>query len=444
MTRSLHDSRRAVALIVVLLAMSVAVTVLAGLQAVSFRQAASGRETAARFRAYWAARAGVEATLARLEQSLDAGESGAGYAELDAMLSAASGELDGASWSITHDALRETRDGPADPHSKINVNLMSADDLMLLSGMSEDVADAILDWIDEDDSPRPLGAEEGYYSQLASPYAPRNGPVTSLRELELAAGVTPEDVRGEDWNLNGRLDPNEDDGDETHPPDNADGVLDAGWSAIITASSVEPALDGGESAGGGQLRVDLLEAETEELVSRISSLDVGQATVILDYGSREGSRVEDLISTSLQQIAQQSSGLPATVRNLNDQQLRELLASCTVDDPTGPPRPGRINLNTVRRETLDYVSALPAALADALLVARDASPTGFESLMDLLEVPAMSRQRLTRLSSIIGVEPGAYVISSLGRDNATGTEAEVVVKVLRSSLPVPIVEVRTP
>ena len=37
----------------------------------------------------------------------------------------------------------------------------------------------------------------------------------------------PEFVRGEDWNLNGRLDPNEDDGDISYPPDNSDGKLDA-------------------------------------------------------------------------------------------------------------------------------------------------------------------------------------------------------------------------
>ena len=37
---------------------------------------------------------------------------------------------------------------------------------MGLPGMTEDVADAILDWLDTDDEPRELGAEIEYYSGL--------------------------------------------------------------------------------------------------------------------------------------------------------------------------------------------------------------------------------------------------------------------------------------
>ena len=40
--------------------------------------------------------------------------------------------------------------------------------LMALPGMTEDVADAILDWLDADDEPRELGAEIDYYSGLSA------------------------------------------------------------------------------------------------------------------------------------------------------------------------------------------------------------------------------------------------------------------------------------
>lgn len=434
------NARRGAALLVVLLALAVAATVLSGLQAISFRQAASGRETVARLRSYWAARAGVEATLARLERSLDAGAAGTAFAEADDMNAVATGEVDGGTWSIAHDALREERDGPADPHAKINVNLMSQDDLMLLEGMTEDVAQAILDWIDDDDSPQPLGAESGYYSSLPSPYEPRNAPILSLFELELVAGVTPEDLRGEDWNLNGRLDPNEDDGDVSWPPDNGDGLLDAGWSANITAASAEPGI---ADSGGGERRLYLLDATTEELVSRVPTIDVGQATVILDYASRSGAFLEDLVSTTLSQIAQSSPGLPPTVRNLTNDQLSDLLGACTLWDPDGAPQPGRVNLNTVRRETLDYIASLNAGLADALLVARDGNASGFTSVVDLLEVPAMTPNRVAQLARILGVEPGAYVITSRGRDAASGVETTISVTVERRGLPAPLTEVRT-
>ena len=41
--------------------------------------------------------------------------------------------------------------------------------LLTLPGMTEDVADAILDWLDEDEEVRPFGAEAEYYSTLPTP-----------------------------------------------------------------------------------------------------------------------------------------------------------------------------------------------------------------------------------------------------------------------------------
>lgn len=436
--RAVH--RRGVALLVVLLALSIAVTVVAGLQAVSYRQAASAREVVARYRAHWAARAGVEETLARLERSLDAGAPPTAYSDADEMAAVATGEVQDATWSIASDLLGEERAGPEDPHSKININLMSRDDLLLLPRMTEDVADAILDWIDADDEPQPLGAEEGYYSTLPSPYAPRNGPMQSLFELELVAGVTREDIRGEDWNLNGRLDPDENDGDLSYPPDNADGALDAGWSAHITASSVEPTLS---AAGGGESRLDAVTTTTEDLISRVPTIDPAQAQVILAQLSQPGAYLEDLVNTPLSQIAQSFAGLPTSVRNLTNDQLRDLFAAATIWQPGGVPQPGRVNVNTVPRETLDYISALPAGLSDALIAARDGNASGFTSVIDLLNVPAMTPRRVAQLSRILCVEPGAYVIVSRGRDTASGVEVTLRAVVHKSTLPAPLTGVRT-
>lgn len=431
--------RRGMALLVVLFALAVATLVVVGLQATAFRQAAAGRETVARVRAYWAARAGLESMLARLERNMDAGSTGSAFTDLDDMDAVAYGSIEGASWSIVHDEAGEERDGPADGHAKININRMSREDLMTLDGMTDEMADSILDWIDEDDSPNALGAEEGYYSQLPSPYPPRNGFIRSIQELELVAGVTPDLLRGEDWNLNGRLDANEDDGDASLPSDNADGVLDPGWSEFITAASLEP---GVSSDAGAEPKLDLKEAATEELLARISRLDAGQALVILDYASRNQARVEDLINTRLSQIAQQGAGLPSTVRELTDDQIAEVLDKATIDDVEGEPIPGRVNINTVSRETLDYITALPPALADALILARDSTNTGFVTLMDLLEVPSMTRNRLARLSFYINVESNAFIVTSRGRDAATGIESEIMATIERTRLPAPLTEVR--
>lgn len=79
--------------------------------------------------------------------------------------------------------------------------------LMALPGMTEEIADAILDWLDEDEEPRPLGAEFADTYQLLQPaYKPANGPIDSIEQLLLVRGVTPQLLFGYDENRNGVLD----------------------------------------------------------------------------------------------------------------------------------------------------------------------------------------------------------------------------------------------
>jgi general secretion pathway protein K len=55
----------------------------------------------------------------------------------------------------------------------------------------DNLVDAVKDWLDPDDDITRFGAEKGYYLSLATPYACRNGPMSSLEELLLVRGVTP-------------------------------------------------------------------------------------------------------------------------------------------------------------------------------------------------------------------------------------------------------------
>jgi type II secretory pathway component PulK len=52
------------------------------------------------------------------------------------------------------------------------------------SDRADSLTDAILDWRDPDDVPRPLGAERGWYEQ-AGRIVPGNGPLSNVRELRL-------------------------------------------------------------------------------------------------------------------------------------------------------------------------------------------------------------------------------------------------------------------
>jgi type II secretory pathway component PulK len=115
------------------------------------------------------------------------------------------------------------RSGPTDEAGKINLNAWMAIDstgqalytaLLKLPNMTEEIADAVVDWLDADDSQRTNGAESAYYGGLSPAYLPRNGPLGTLDELLLVRGVTPTLLFGNDRNRNGRPDPGESDGND--------------------------------------------------------------------------------------------------------------------------------------------------------------------------------------------------------------------------------------
>src|SRR6266705_2926809 len=61
--------------------------------------------------------------------------------------------------------------------------------LLALLGLDPGLADALADWTDADDVPRPRGAERGWYLAQTPPVVPRNAPFASLGELALVRGI---------------------------------------------------------------------------------------------------------------------------------------------------------------------------------------------------------------------------------------------------------------
>lgn len=163
------------------------------------------------------------------------------------------------------------RYGLEDESTKLNLNMVLAADmklggnagrrmLMALPGMTEDVADAILDWIDLDDEPRDYGAEIESYAAASPAYATKNGPLDTLEELLLVRGVTPSMLFGVDTNRNHLVDRAESAGTMIVDAGNAQGTLDCGWAAYLTIYSYESTRQ-----PDGQPRIDLArDASSEE------------------------------------------------------------------------------------------------------------------------------------------------------------------------------------
>jgi general secretion pathway protein K len=61
--------------------------------------------------------------------------------------------------------------------------------LLALLGLDPGLADALADWTDADDVPRPRGAERDWYLAQTPPLVPRNAPFASVGELALVRGI---------------------------------------------------------------------------------------------------------------------------------------------------------------------------------------------------------------------------------------------------------------
>ncbi len=459
---------RGSALVIVIWTVAIASTILAGLQIVTYRQSVLGSEALSRVQARWAARAGLETMLAIMEWHTENPDPEDALAMINELDDNARGEVETGTYDIRHFVDEVEYLGPLDEHAKANINLLSSSELLNIPDVTPDVAGAIADWRDADDNASMIGAEKSYYANRGVGYEPRNGNLRTFAELELVAGVWPEYTRGEDWNLNGRLDSNEDDGEQTWPDDKPDFVLDGGWSSILTAASRNS-----PNAPSGYARLNLKEAAAEEVMER-TGVTQAQASSLITYARTANARLENLLTTPLSVLASggnsqtgggtsggsgvnsgrtnRSSGGRSTggtgvaqtgPGELDAKALGKVLNECTVT-PWLRPGPGKINVNTVSKRVLEDVFDMNPKLVDTLLSRRDARPTGLTSIADILEIPGMSRDVLAPLAKHLDVQSYVFTVSSLGRSKTSGTECEIVATVDRSTLPAQIMSYREP
>jgi type II secretory pathway component PulK len=137
------------------------------------------------------------------------------------------------------------RYGLTDETSKLNLNTATRDQLIRLfeqlqleNVTPEQLADCLLDWREPGETPRESGAKTSYYQTLDPPYKCKGAPLESVEEVLLIKYFNGQILYGEDYNRNGHLDPNEDDGEDgLFPPDNGDNTLNRGLYAFATVYS---------------------------------------------------------------------------------------------------------------------------------------------------------------------------------------------------------------
>jgi type II secretory pathway component PulK len=293
-------------------------------------------------------------------------------------------------------ALAGTRHGLEDESTRLNLNVLPKIEetipgagttlLMSLPDMTEDTADAILDWLDADDDERPLGAEVAYYSGLNPPYAAKNGPLETVEELLLVRGVTPELLFGGDSNRNGIIDEHE---------SLADGAVGLGWSAYLTLYSMENNL-----RPDGQPRIDLNQADLQALNDQLTEvLPPDWVTFILAYrlsGPYTGDGEAEQGISGILDLTQEPRGTITTVLDLvgakaqtrlNGEENQVVLASPIQEDigsmalnfpllmenvTVNPAKtiPGRINLNEASATVLLGIPGMTEEIVMAITDAR--------------------------------------------------------------------------
>ena len=303
------------------------------------------------------------------------------------------------------------RFGLEDESTRLNLNCLSLADqaadsggrqiLMGLPGMTEDVADAILDWIDTDDEPREYGAEIDYYSSLDPPYATKNGPLETIEELLLVRGVTPWLLFGADANRNGYRDRSEPDPETVAEVDNSDGSMDRGWAAYLTLYSMESNL----LQPDGQPRVDLGLEDMEQLHRELEQAlgNPQWATFIVAYrqngpykGSGEGEEapsgkidlskpgkfpvktVLDLIGPRVR-VTFEGDRTPTILETPFPNEPEEMSAYLPVlmDHVTATSSttiPGRININQASATVLAGIPGMTDQIVDEILTRRQPDP----------------------------------------------------------------------
>jgi DNA uptake protein ComE-like DNA-binding protein len=355
MKRSTHNNRGA-ALIVTLLVVVVLASLVLSMTRQMRIEAMAARNLEASAQAKAIAEGAVAAVM-RWGEDLptDAIEIGGGYV-----------------WMLHIDPTddKEYTWGIAEENAKLNLNSATAEMLELLPGMTPQLAASIVDWRDADSDPEAEGAENDYYTLLDDPYQAKNGPLETVEELLLVRGFTPMELYGEDANRNGILDPNEDDGDVSLPPDNEDGKLDLGIYPFVTVYSRQAAAqDGGDST------------EPVVNVNRASNLAGDDDTQALVDVLRE-SMDEDRAMEVAQNIV---SNRPH--RNMIDLYYKSQMSleefgavetRLTATQGNNAQQTSVVNINKAPREVLITLPGLDEADADALISYRAGSENDSE------------------------------------------------------------------
>ena len=261
--------------------------------------------------------------------------------------------------------------GLVDEASKLNLNTATADMLALLPRMTVDTAASIVAWRSPANN-NSSGAQSDTYMRLQPPYSCKNAPFETVDEVRLVYNMDLETLYGEDTNLNGILDANENDGDVTPPYDDRNGRLDPGILEYVTVYTREP---GTGTNGTARINVTTQPGQTQ-----LRSLLRQQ------FGAARANQIRVGASNSPLQLYM-NSGMTAEEFAQIEGNIR------------GATLQGLVNVNTASEAVLACIPGIGPDNAPALVAYRQSNPSQLPSV-------AWVSQALDRRSAI---QAGPYL-----------------------------------
>ena len=339
-----------------------------------------------------------------------------------------------------HDQVRGIRFGLTKESTKLSLEAILAWEmesagqgvraLQKLPGMTPEISDSILDWLDPDDDARPQGAESTYYQQQQKSYRPRNAVPITLEELLLIRGVQRSLIFGEDHQLtfgakqsilrNNPTSPFSEQDSFTAPPPSDFETYEtyspglgntSAWQFLLTPYSAEKLVN-----AQNIVRIFLNESNLEFLESqlRLHQLDNESIQFILTW-RREKGNIPDPLDLLDTEITVGTDTIKSPFSCSDPAPYERFLRLLDETTPTSAIiLRGRINVNEAPRLVLEAIPELTPELVTAILDRRKPDTENHRHAVWLLAEQIVEKETMKKLSNRLTTGGDVYRIQVAG------------------------------
>lgn len=297
-----------------------------------------------------------------------------------------------------------------DESGKLNVNTALRNHFMNLLEMTPEQADAMIDWRDRDSEVRSEGAEADYYNSLEYPYPIRNAPFQTVHEVLFVKSIEESDFYGQDINLNGQLDENEQDDEPGISTDDELAELQEGFAAFLTPWSYCRNVD-----ALGDDRINITTVKEDQLQQKLG-LSKPHAKWIKEQSDLK--TIGDLISKSTPKKKNKADQDGDEAKQIDLETFKEIADKITVSKEK--ILPGRVNVNTAPREVLVALLGGDEQLTEEIVAHRGGLEEPMTSIADLLDIKSMTVTTFKKIAAFVTVRSDVFSIRATATADATG------------------------